>query len=54
MAQVKLHNPCATTIYTMWKEKKRERWIVLSALVPLAIGFALTFAVAQVVRFFGG
>ena len=47
-----LHNPCATTIYTMWKETKRVRWTVLGALGPLVIAFAVTFAVAQAVRLF--
>jgi ferrous iron transport protein B len=45
-----LHNPCATTIYTMWKETKRVRWTLLGALGPLAIAFAVTFTVAQVVQ----
>ena len=49
-----LHNPCATTIYTMWKEAKRVKWTVLGALMPLAIAFGVTFTVAQVVRLFGG
>ena len=49
-----LHNPCATTIYTMWKEAKRVKWTGLGALVPLAITFGVTFTVAQVVRLFGG
>ena len=47
-----LHNPCATTIYTMWKETRRVRWTLLGALGPLAIAFAVTFAVAQAVRLF--
>jgi ferrous iron transport protein B len=45
-----LHNPCATTIYTMWKETRRLKWTLLGALLPLAIAFAVTFAVAQIVR----
>ena len=49
-----LHNPCATTIYTMWKETKRVKRTVLGALMPLAIAFGGTFAVAQIVRLFGG
>ena len=49
-----LHNPCATTIYTMWKETKRLKWTLLGALMPLAIAFGVTFTVAQVVRLFGG
>jgi ferrous iron transport protein B len=47
-----LHNPCATTIYTMWRETRRLKWTVLGTLLPLAIAFAVTFAVAQTARLF--
>ncbi len=49
-----LHNPCATTIYTVWKETKRVKWTVLGAVLPLVIAFGVTLAVAQAVRLFGG
>jgi ferrous iron transport protein B len=45
-----LHNPCSTTIYTIWKETLSRRWTVVSALLPLAIGFIVCFVVAQVWR----
>jgi ferrous iron transport protein B len=45
-----LHNPCSTTIYTMWKETKSAKWTLLGALMPLAIAIAVTFVVAQVWR----
>lgn len=48
-----LHNPCSTTILTIWKETQSLRWTVVSALLPLAIAFAVTFAVAQLLRFLG-
>lgn len=48
-----LHNPCSTTIWTMYKETGSVKWTLLGALLPLAIAFAVTFAVAQVVRQFG-
>jgi ferrous iron transport protein B len=48
-----LHNPCATTIYTIWKETRRLKWTLLGALLPLAIALAVTFAVAQAVRLIG-
>jgi ferrous iron transport protein B len=48
-----LHNPCATTIVTIWKETRSLKWTVLSTLMPLAIAFAVTFAVAQTVRLAG-
>jgi ferrous iron transport protein B len=45
-----LHNPCATTILTMWRETRSTRWTFIGALMPLAIAFAVTFTVATVVR----
>jgi len=45
-----LHNPCSTTIYTIYKETKSARWTTLSALLPLVMGFAVCFLVAQVWR----
>jgi ferrous iron transport protein B len=47
-----LHNPCATTILTMWKETRSLRWTALGALGPLAIAFAVTFVTATVWRIF--
>ncbi len=45
-----IHNPCSTTIYTIWKETKSKKWTVVSALLPLLMGFAVCFLVAQVWR----
>jgi len=45
-----LHNPCSTTIFTIYKETKSARWAAFSALLPLAIGFVVTVAVAAVWR----
>jgi ferrous iron transport protein B len=45
-----LHNPCATTIYTIWKETKQLKWTLLGAMMPLTIAFIVTFIVAQVWR----
>jgi len=49
-----LHNPCSTTIYTIYKETGSARWTVLSVVIPLAMGFAVTFLVAAAWRWFGG
>ena len=49
-----IHNPCSTTIYTIFKETGSRKWTVVSALLPLAIGFAITFVVAQVWRLLVG
>jgi len=45
-----LHNPCSTTIYTIYKESGSKKWAVVSALLPLALGVLVTFVVAQVWR----
>jgi ferrous iron transport protein B len=42
-----VHNPCSTTIYTIWKETRSARWTLVSALLPLCMGFILCFLVAQ-------
>ena len=45
-----IHNPCSTTLYTIYKETGSKRWTTVSALLPLALGFIVTFVVAQVWR----
>jgi ferrous iron transport protein B len=45
-----VHNPCSTTIYTIWKETRSAKWTAVSALLPLVMGLALCFLVAQVWR----
>jgi ferrous iron transport protein B len=49
-----IHNPCSTTLATIFKETGSRRWTVVAALMPLAMGFAVTFFVAQAWRLFGG
>ncbi|MEJ2010952.1 MAG: nucleoside recognition domain-containing protein [Anaerolineales bacterium] len=45
-----IHNPCSTTLYTIYKETGSLRWMILSAVIPLVMGFTVTFFVAQVWR----
>ena len=45
-----LHNPCSTTIYTIYKETQSARWTVVATLLPLAMGLVMCFLVAQVWR----
>ena len=45
-----VHNPCSTTLYTIYKETGSARWTSFAAFMPLALGFALCFFVAQVWR----
>jgi ferrous iron transport protein B len=47
-----LHNPCSTTIYTIYKETKSAKWTWISTLLPIAIGLVVTFFVTQVWRIF--
>ena len=45
-----LHNPCSTTIYTIYKETKSVKWTVVASVLPLILGFIVCFIVAQVWR----
>lgn len=48
-----LHNPCSTTLLTIWRETRSRRWTLVSALLPLALGFTVTFITATLARLFG-
>ncbi len=45
-----LHNPCSTTLYTIYQETRSWKWTAVSALLPLALGVGVTFLVAQIWR----
>ncbi len=45
-----LHNPCSTTLYTIYKETGSWRWTGLSAALPLALGAIACSAVAAAWR----
>ncbi len=47
-----LHNPCSTTIYTIYKETKSWKWTTVASILPVVLGFVVTFLVAQVWRLF--
>ena len=49
-----LHNPCSTTIYTIYKETGSKKWTAVAALLPLVMGFVVTFFVAQIWRLIAG
>lgn len=44
------HNPCSTTIYTIWKETKSVKWTVLATLLPVAFGVVICGLVTFVWR----
>jgi ferrous iron transport protein B len=45
-----LHNPCSTTIFTIYKETGSKRWTAVATLLPLVLGVLVTLAVATVWR----
>lgn len=42
-----LHNPCSTTIYTIYKETHSVKWTMVATLLPVLLGLIVTFIVAQ-------
>ena len=49
-----VHNPCSTTLYTIYRETRSAKWTAISAFLPVFMGLFLCFFVAQVWRLFGG
>jgi ferrous iron transport protein B len=49
-----LHNPCSTTIYTIYKESGSWKWAAVAAVVPMVVGLVVTFFVAQIWRLIAG
>ncbi|KPJ88016.1 MAG: iron transporter FeoB [Gemmatimonas sp. SG8_17] len=45
-----LHNPCSTTIYTIYHETKSAKWTVVATMLPLLMGLVVCFLVTQVWR----
>ena len=48
-----LHNPCSTTIYTIYRETRNAKWTTLATLLPVVMGITVCFLVAQVWRLLG-
>ena len=48
-----LHNPCATTIITIYKETKSYKWATVSVLITLGTALIVTFATASIARLLG-
>jgi len=44
------HNPCSTTLYTIYKETGHWKWVAWAAIIPTAIGVALCASVAGIWR----
>ena len=47
-----LHNPCSTTIYTIYKETKSAKWTVVASILPLILGFIVCILVTQIWKLF--
>jgi len=47
-----LHNPCSTTIFTIYKETKSLKWTIISTLLPILMGLTITFFITQISRIF--
>jgi len=43
-----LHNPCSTTILTIWKETKNLKWTVIAVVLPIVLGIAVTFSTTTI------
>lgn len=43
-----LHNPCSTTIYTIYKETKSIKWTTVASILPIVFGIIVCFVVAQI------
>lgn len=48
-----LHNPCATTIMTIYKETKSLKWATLSVVMTLGTAIVVTFLTASIARLLG-
>jgi len=43
-----LHNPCSTTIYTIYKETKSIKWTLVSTFLPIVMGLVICFFTTQI------
>lgn len=48
-----LHNPCSTTILTIWKETKSLKWTTVATILPVILGIAVCLLTATIARLFG-
>ena len=47
-----IHNPCSTTIYTIYKETNSLKWTMISTFLPVVMGLVICFFIAQIWRLF--
>lgn len=49
-----LHNPCSTTVLTIWRETRSLKWTTVATLLPLALAVVVTALTAAVWRGLAG
>lgn len=45
-----LHNPCSTTVLTIWRETRSTKWTAVATLLPLSLACAVTAGTALIWR----
>ena len=45
-----IHNPCSTTIFTIFKETKSVKWTLISSFLPIVLGIVVTASIALIWR----
>ncbi|MBN1681059.1 MAG: ferrous iron transporter B [Anaerolineae bacterium] len=48
-----IHNPCSTTIMTIYNETKSVKWTAVATLLPLIMGLTITLTTATITRLMG-
>lgn len=48
-----LHNPCSTTIFTIWNETKNLKWTLVATLLPVVLGIIVTFSTSTLAHLLG-
>ncbi|MEJ7710803.1 MAG: hypothetical protein WKF84_13275 [Pyrinomonadaceae bacterium] len=48
-----LHNPCSTTILTIWQETRSVKWTTVATLLPVALGVIVCLLTATIARVIG-
>ncbi|MBB3696286.1 hypothetical protein KMW28_11150 [Flammeovirga yaeyamensis] len=43
-----IHNPCSTTIYTIYKETNSAKWTTIASILPVIMGFLVCFVITQI------
>ena len=48
-----IHNPCSTTILTIYNETKSLKWTTVATLLPVVMGIGITITTATIARLLG-